>query len=84
MNTLRTSLIPMIFLCTLLMPFAGIAQTNIPLFVGTYTQPGKSKGIYIYEFNQKSRKANLLSTTSCNNPSFLAKSKDGKTLYAVS
>ncbi|MGJ1287265.1 lactonase family protein [Sphingobacterium spiritivorum] len=84
MNTLRTCLIPMIFLCTLLMPFPGIAQTNVPLFVGTYTQPGKSKGIYIYEFNQKSRQANLLSTTSCNNPSFLARSKDGKTLYAVS
>ncbi|KAF5279290.1 hypothetical protein FQR65_LT15420 [Abscondita terminalis] len=66
------------------MPSAGIAQTNVPLFVGTYTQPGKSKGIYIYDFNQKSRQANLLSTTSCNNPSFLARSKDGKTLYAVS
>ncbi|QQT27130.1 lactonase family protein [Sphingobacterium spiritivorum] len=84
MNTLRTCLIPMIFLCALLIPSAGIAQTNVPLFVGTYTQPGKSKGIYIYDFNQKSRQANLLSTTFCNNPSFLAKSKDGKTLYAVS
>ncbi|KGE15607.1 lactonase family protein [Sphingobacterium deserti] len=59
----------------------SIAQ-EIPMFVGTYTHKG-SQGIYLYMFNTDNGEATLYSATAAEDPSFLAKSKDGKTLYAV-
>ncbi|TDS16053.1 lactonase family protein [Sphingobacterium paludis] len=59
----------------------SIAQ-EIPMFVGTYTHKG-SQGIYLYMFNTEDGEATLYSATAAEDPSFLAKSKDGKTLYAV-
>ncbi|HLS96715.1 MAG TPA: lactonase family protein [Sphingobacterium sp.] len=55
---------------------------EIPMFVGTYTNKG-SQGIYLYMFNTDSGEATLYSTTASNDPSFLARSSDGKMLYAV-
>lgn len=53
------------------------------LFVGTYTS-GKSKGIYVYDFNAKNGEvAYLGNTDSCTNPSFITPSPDGNFLYAV-
>ena len=64
--------------CTLL----GAAQ-NYYLFVGTYTT-GKSKGIYVFQFNSKNGEVSYVSNTdSCTNPSFLSVSPNGKYLYAV-
>jgi len=58
-----------------------VAQ-QIPMLVGTYTQHG-SQGIYLYTFHLGTAEAELLSATTTTNPSFLAKSKNNKTVYAV-
>lgn len=54
------------------------------LVIGTYTQPGKSEGLYVYEFNSatgdlvyKAMAAGVI------NPSYLAISNDQKFVYAV-
>ncbi len=51
-------------------------------FVGTYTN-GESKGIYQYEIDKNGFLKNNGLKAILKNPSFLAKSKDGKTLLAV-
>jgi len=55
--------------------------SKIPLYIGTYTLPGESKGIYVYEFDTKSAQVSLKQEIETNNPSFLAKSD--KFLLAV-
>jgi 6-phosphogluconolactonase len=52
------------------------------LFIGTYTA-GKSKGIYVYEFNAATGRAKPVSTVFSKNPSYLALSADGNYVYAV-
>ncbi|SMG49474.1 lactonase family protein [Sphingobacterium psychroaquaticum] len=59
----------------------GAAQ-QVPFFVGTYTDKG-SQGIYFYMFDTKIGTTDLYATTSAENPSFVAKSTDGKMVYAV-
>lgn len=69
-------------LITCLTVISASAQ-HFYLFAGTYTT-GKSKGIYIYDFNaQNGEVAYLGNTDSCTNPSFITLSPDGKFLYAV-
>src|SRR6188474_2513288 len=53
------------------------------LFVGTYTS-GTSKGIYVYTFDSNSGKVYPSDTLKIENPSYLALTKDGRYLYAVS
>src|SRR6187402_2377413 len=53
------------------------------LFVGTYTS-GTSKGIYVYTFDSNSGKVYPSDTIKIENPSYLALTKDGHDLYAVS
>jgi len=55
----------------------------IPLFIGTYTRTGKSKGIYIYDFHTDTGKAVINNVIEAENPSFLAISPDRKFMYAV-
>lgn len=62
---------------------ATTAQTTIPLYVGTYTLPDRSEGIYLYDFDTAHGTATLRSTAITANPSFLTKSNNGKYLYAV-
>ncbi|MGZ8538674.1 MAG: lactonase family protein, partial [Flavisolibacter sp.] len=52
------------------------------MLVGTYTS-GKSKGIYVYEFNGDDKKATLVDSITASNPSFLAISPNQKYVYAV-
>ncbi len=52
------------------------------LLVGTYSVPD-SKGIYYYEFNNKTGKAVLKNTIQASNPSFLAVAKNNNFVYAV-
>ncbi len=52
------------------------------LFIGTYTS-GKSKGIYVYDFDASNGTAKALGTVASKDPSYLAISRDGKYLYAV-
>jgi 6-phosphogluconolactonase len=51
------------------------------MYVGTYTSGSESKGVYVYDFDEKSRNATFVKTISMSNPSFLA--RNGDILYAV-
>ena len=55
---------------------------KIGMIVGTYTANG-SKGIYTYSFDRQNGKATLLSSLEAINPSFVALSPDGTTIYTV-
>lgn len=69
-------------ICISFCALLGSAQ-NYYLFVGTYTT-GKSKGIYVFQFNSTNGEVVYVSNTdSCTNPSFLSVSPNGKYLYAV-
>lgn len=61
--------------------FNAVAQ-KIPMFIGTYTNKG-SQGIYFYQFDLSNGEATMYSNTTSEDPSFLARSADGKSLYAV-
>jgi 6-phosphogluconolactonase len=55
------------------------------LIVGTYTNPGKSNGMYVYTFNSATGElAYKAQSTPIKNPSFLTVSSDRKYVYAVS
>lgn len=58
------------------------APKKTTFFVGTYTN-GESKGIYQYEIDESGILKSKGLKAEISNPSFLAKSKDGKTLLAV-
>jgi 6-phosphogluconolactonase len=63
---------------------ANAQQTTYKLVIGTYTAPGKSEGIYVYDFNTTTADLNLLSVEkNVINPSFLALNDDQKFIYAV-
>ena len=70
----------------LLLSLSMQAQTaNYNLLIGTYTNTGKSEGIYTYQFNSTTGVAELKSVTKdIINPSYLAVSPDNKDVYAVS
>lgn len=77
-----------LFLCILLaFLFSATAQTTVPpfirLFIGTYTNTGKSEGIYSYAFNANTGDATLLSKTVTESPSYLTISLNQQFLYAV-
>lgn len=77
------------FLLFLLIPLIVTAQNIIQtpksnLLIGTYTQPGKSEGLYVYEFNSETGDLQYKSKISgVVNPSFLTVSSDQKYVYAV-
>ncbi len=61
----------------------SLFSQNFYLFVGTYTS-GKSKGIYVYNFDANTGDVKWVSNTdSSANPSFVTIAPDGKHLYAV-
>lgn len=69
---------------SLLTTAAFSQKINYNLIVGTYTAPGKSEGIYIYNFNSATAAITLKSLTKgIENPSYLALSPDQKFVYAV-
>ncbi|MDD2792930.1 MAG: lactonase family protein [Sediminibacterium sp.] len=67
----------------------GITQTKhnthhqYRLIIGTYTNSGKSDGIYTYRFNGNNGEAVFLSKTTTTDPSFLVMGKQNRFLYAV-
>ncbi|MFI5151883.1 MAG: lactonase family protein [Chitinophagales bacterium] len=71
----------MIFLIGFLLSISGFSQEYY-LFVGTYTN-GKSKGIYVYDFNAATGKSKPISEIASKNPSYLVVSPNGKYVYAV-
>lgn len=74
------SLLPFVLLCF----NVHAQQANYNLLIGTYTKPGKSEGIYTYNFNTYNGATKLKSITkNVQDPSFLAISPDRKSVYAV-
>ena len=76
------------FFIVMFLPIMVLAQktkSNISnLIIGTYTQPGKSEGLYVYEFNSATGDLNYKAqATGVTNPSFLAISNDRNFVYAV-
>ena len=76
------------FFIVMFLPIMVLAQktkSNLSnLIIGTYTQPGKSEGLYVYEFN--SATGDLVykaKATGVTNPSFLAITNDQNFVYAV-
>ena len=70
----------------LLLTVAGSAQQKklYNLVVGTYTNSGKSEGIYVYQFDPKDGSAVLKNkATGITNPSFLTISPSGKFVYST-
>src|SRR6266853_5294393 len=64
---------------------AADAPKELLTYFGTYTNGGKSKGIYCYKLDLASGKLTALGVTEgIKNPSFLAIHPSGKFLYAVS
>ncbi|TXD54406.1 MULTISPECIES: lactonase family protein [unclassified Polaribacter] len=57
-------------------------ETTTSFYVGTYTN-GDSKGIYKYQINAQGKLKQLGLMAATVNPTFLTKSKDDKTLFAV-
>lgn len=53
------------------------------LLIGTYTQKNDSKGIYIYDFDNRSGKAEERGFAEAGNPSYLAVSANSRFVYAV-
>ena len=75
---MRLLLIICLSLCAL-----SVSSQQYYLFAGTYTS-GKSKGIYVFQFNSNNGEVEWVSNTdSSSNPSFLALSPNGNYLYAV-
>lgn len=63
---------------------AKAQQADYKLLIGTYTTPGKSEGIYVYNFNTSTADLTPVSIQrNVVNPSFLALTPDQKFLYAV-
>jgi 6-phosphogluconolactonase len=68
-----------------IMASAQKTENNLTkLVIGTYTQPGKSEGLYVYEFNSDNGDLTFKAkATGISNPSFLAISNDNQFVYAV-
>jgi len=63
---------------------AQAQKVNYNLLIGTYTNTGKSEGIYTYNFNTFTGQSRLKSVTeNVDNPSFLTVSPDRKSVYTV-
>src|SRR6476619_1660449 len=85
---------PLIVLCAALsliatiasqLPSARAADKELWAYFGTYTNNGRSKGIYCYKLDLASGKLTSVGATEgIKNPSFLAIHPGGNFLYAVS
>ena len=69
--------------CLFTIIFADAQNPIYYLLVGTYTNTGKSDGIYVYRFNPNKGEATFVSKTASSNSSYLTVSKDQKFVYAV-
>src|SRR4029453_12653427 len=62
----------------------AFARTRaLTLYVGTYTAPGKSEGIYIYRMDPDTGELKRFNSVKAVNPSYLALDPRKRHLYAV-
>ncbi|SFB92421.1 6-phosphogluconolactonase [Parapedobacter composti] len=67
----------------LTLPMTLFAQQQLNLLIGTYTNTGKSQGIYAYTFDAATGQATPKNSVAADNPSFLALSADRLYVYAA-
>ncbi|MCZ4245356.1 lactonase family protein [Pedobacter punctiformis] len=73
-----------LFITISIFAFAQQKQITYNLIIGTYTNSGKSEGIYTYGFNTLTGNTKLKNITKeVANPSYLTLSSNGKFVYAV-
>jgi 6-phosphogluconolactonase len=74
-----------IFLLVSILAFSLSAQNkSYNLLIGTYTNPGKSEGIYAYHIDMKTNEISQISVIKgISNPSYLALTPDNKFVYSV-
>ncbi|WP_316823584.1 lactonase family protein [Pedobacter gandavensis] len=75
----------LLFFPMIMLALQSCAQKkDFNLIVGTYTNTGKSEGIYVYDFDTNTAAFKAKSVTkSVENPSYLALGDGNKTIYAV-
>jgi 6-phosphogluconolactonase len=72
------------FFVFLLLSTSLFAQSEkYHMLVGTYTSPGKSEGIYVYEFDSQNGAITYKSKVILESPSYFAVSPDRKFVYSV-
>ncbi len=86
---MKTTPVFIMFMCLLSLTQITQAQVSTDkiynLLIGTYTEPGKSNGIYVYTFNTQTGEFGYKAEAAgIKNPSFLTISKDRKHVYSVS
>lgn len=79
---LKKTIILGAFMTLMTMLYAQDAKYH--LLIGTYTSPGKSEGIYVYEFNTQTGKMTYKTKAAASSPSYLAITRNRKYVYAVS
>ncbi|RYF15302.1 MAG: lactonase family protein, partial [Flavobacteriales bacterium] len=73
-----------IILLTFVSVVAIAQQKHVNLLIGTYTNTGKSEGIYVYDFDTKNASTRLKTITkNIINPNFLSLSPDQKYVYVA-
>ncbi|WP_316816351.1 lactonase family protein [Pedobacter nyackensis] len=76
--------IPSLLLLTLFTMQSFAQKKDYNLIIGTYTSPGKSEGIYTYNFDVNTAEFNLKGVAKAiTNPSYVAVSKNNKFVYSV-
>lgn len=77
-------LLPLILIALLLMPNSPAPAADVRFYLGTYTKPEKSRGIYVGSLDPATGALGPLKLAAeTKNPSFLAASPDGKFVYAA-
>lgn len=72
-------------LCAVLVSVLSLSAGEVPVYFGTYTRGGESKGIQVSTFDDEAGTlTSPVLAIEADNPSFLAFAPSGKTLYAVS
>ena len=67
----------------LILSLVAVAK-EVPFYIGTYTKPGKSQGIYVGRLDTETGKLGpVVLAAEVKSPSFVALSPDGKNLYAA-
>ena len=69
---------------TMAVGMPAAASDELTMVVGTYTDQSTSDGMYVYRFNQRTGKSQLVSSVQAGNPSFLMMNHDANRVYAVS
>ena len=69
---------------TMAVGMPAVASDELTMVVGTYTDQSTSDGMYVYRFNQRTGKSQLVGDVKAGNPSFLMMNHDANRVYAVS